>query len=326
MKLSILTAVVCLITCTLIGCNKNDKSDTITNTNDAGGGKESTIELDNGSVYHEDGTLTLGQGVCANGFYDETNRIVNSGDIIYPTNGKIAGYIGFEQNIPQKNNYLLILMIDFEQQDFVVNGKNYKNYSFSLEGYDGVDIPIELKLDNNEAKEFTYLIVSEPEIKELSFEKEGGWAQLNQTKFTFSGRFLMNDNVYQESLLQLNQSYNTLDKNINIYCEVTKDLKGFTVLPMSKSRDDVKLAFGTEQDNEKCVIIAFLDWNQIPIIENQLSFIVELQEDKITYYDIILPQVETDSAYQVFMFKKPFDPAFIENPQPESSFRTIIRK
>lgn len=92
-------------------------------------------DKEGGFSYNSDGTVTLGEGMVSNGFWDsETGAIVDQGTLLKPIDRKIRGRISFSQNIPDTRNHLLIIMIDYVQQSFCIDNNKYSTYSFSLKG------------------------------------------------------------------------------------------------------------------------------------------------------------------------------------------------
>lgn len=280
-----------------------------------------------GFIDNPDGTSVIGEGFIANGLRDtSSNKIIDPGTKIHPIEGKIKAYVDFAQNISERKDYLLIVMIDFIQQSFhSSDGIEYRTYPFTLEGYESIKIDIELPYPQ-EAKEFCYFIVSNPNVKDLSIEKENGWDEIYDAMTCSAGRFILNNFTYEESMFQFDKEDSETEETIGILCELTRDLNGYMVMPSCTSGEVVNLALGDELGANTCAIIAFLDWEQVPLEEEtkQLYKLTKIMTDKISIHNIKIPKVLQPTPYQIFIFPAPFDADGYKYNRIDATKRTII--
>lgn len=258
-------------------------------------------------IYHEDGTITLGEGLVAYGFYTMNGLIVNDGEKLTTENGSIKGIVNIQQNLPGTVNYGLLLMQDFIQQDFYVNEEKYQIYQFSMTGIDEKNIEIELSVEEN-ATEFEYLIVRSPDM--TGFENEQGldWEKLIDSKNAYSF-FAVLDETANEMKQDAAYLYKTADEMETIQSvpglgfELLKTQDNLSVFGEASAGDKIGLGIGSLlADAEQCYMIAFCNWKQA-VIEEQAKVIIYPKMDKMLYDEIELPQVDGDAVYQVFLFE-----------------------
>ena len=204
--------------------------------------------------YNEDGTVTLGPGMVANGFYDIlTHKIIDNGSLYKIENGKLYGTVSFRQNIEEKRNYMLIIMIDYIQHDFIVKNKNISSYSFSLQGEDEKLINIEIEnLDENN-HEFSYFIIPEPDIDNLSINNESEWNKLLMTSNIYWWRLLFNSNTIIDKT-KFDNSYFEMDSQIMYGMQLTKKHQKVAAMPKCISMEDTELVLSNinNYDMEYC--------------------------------------------------------------------------
>ncbi len=302
----------------LSGCGNIENQDEIPSE------KESVI-LSDGMGFNSDGTVTLADGCFAFGLQNpETKEILNKGERLLINESGTDAVISLEQNVSQRVEYLLIIMVDYIQQDFFVNGELYRAYPFSLEGYDGIDIEVDLS-NGTKGRELEYFFVVLPNEKDLSIDSAEGWDLMFKTQTMFEGRFLLQGDDWKEEEVVFDEGYTVADKGISNICTLTQNEKKLTAMPFCHGGERVKLALGTEaEEDETCAIVAFLNWEQVPI-QGDMNKMVKLEHDKIFFYDLTMPEVEEPTPYQVFVFMKPFDTDAMYWSSSYASLRTIIQ-
>lgn len=162
---------------------------------------------------------------------------------------------------------------------------------------------------SEDAKILTYLIIYEPQLRELTWEIEGR-DELYSTSGYFAESYYLNEYQYDETDYEFCEDLNTIDiygQHAGIY--MTKDLEKRTIMPNCNGGDNVKLILGNVREGvgSTYVMIAFLDWEQ-SAIEGEPYKLVKLEKDKIFYFDLTVPEVEEATPYQVFLIQNPFHP------------------
>lgn len=275
-------------------------------------------------TYNNDGTVTLGSGMLANGFYDiNTNKIINSGSLLEPSNGKIQGQVSFKQNISEKRNYLLIIMIDYKQHDFIVNNSVYNTFPFSLKGEDGLRINVEITNIKSDEHEFSYLIIPEPDITKLSIDNSNEWNKLLMTSNIYWWRLLLND--LNKNNLEYDKSYVKMDSQTNFGIQLTKSHESVTAMPSCTSMDDVELILSNINNYDmEYVLIAFLNWKQSPFTVNDMMKLIDIPSKSTIYFKLKIPNVKKDTPYQIIAIPKPFSNNLKSMTPPISTLRTVV--
>lgn len=281
---------------------------------------------ENNFTYNDDGTVTLGSGMVANGFYDNTtNKIIDSGSLFQPVNGVIQGQVSFKQNISEKRNYLLIIMIDYKQKDFIVNDMPYTTFPFSLEGEDSIRINVEITNLSANAHEFSYLIIPEPDITELSISDSNEWNKLLMTSSLYGWRLLLNNSKKQIKPTEFDESYIKIDSQINYGIQLTKKYQEVTAMPSCSSMEDIELILSNTTDYDlEYVLVAFLDWKQTSIGVNDIPKFIKIPPQTNIYFKVTVPYVGKDTPYQIYAIPMPFSNDLKNIIPPFGTLRTIV--
>lgn len=258
-------------------------------------------------IYHEDGTITLGEGLVAHGFYTLNGLIVNNGEKLTIENGNMKGIVNIQQNLPGTVDYGLLLMQDFIQQDFYVNAEKYWIYQFSMTGIDEKNIEIELPVEEN-ATEFEYLIVQSPGM--TGFENEQGldWDKLIDSKNAYSFFAVLNEtaNGMKQDAAYLYKTADeiaTLQSVPDVGFELFRTQDNLSVFGEASAGDKIGAGIASSLgDAQQYYLIAFCNWKQA-VIEDQAKVIIYPKMDRVLYDEIELPQVDEDAVYQMFLFE-----------------------
>ena len=270
---------------------------------------------------------TVSGGGFSYGLYNFENKLYdNSDNLAAITDGTFSAVYSFEQEeLSGIRDYILIIMVDFKQTEFEVNGKTYRNYRFSLE--DESKCEIEFKLSNlpEDAYEMQYLVFFDPDCTNLSFSDEG-WDNIMNTndvcinRLRFSSSKKPSDNLrYIEGTqmtLEEDQSYDGVS--------ISRYKSNITILAKAESGKKVYLFIGNyHEEDTDFTAVAFCNWEQVNILPEEDNFYVKLPPHTPNYYEFYLPKVQEDSPYQIVTFDQPFGNE--EYPDSSASDRTIIK-
>lgn len=249
-----------------------------------------------GFTYKEDGTIELGEGFVAHGFFDGNGNLLEDLSLYVPVNGLMKGTVTLQQN-REKTNYMLMALSDYEQQEFQVDGVNYQNYMFTLAGDTAIQINLALEIEEN-AKEVIFMIVEEPYYMELSYENAAASRHYYACRLRLADRSA--DIVYDKQ-------YEEMEFISNYMFELTESHEDIRMLTSSKSGGTAKLALGSQNEEDMdYAIIAFTGWKQCPLWDEKMVQYVRVPAGKNIYYTLQLPEVEEDTPYQIFGFQNPY--------------------
>lgn len=313
-----------------MGCNKEQESSVTKKTqNDNTDIEQPDNSFDIGDTSNPDGSKTIDEGYISEGFRDSvTDEIIDSGTLLKPIDDKIKGYISFEQNISEKKDYRLIVMIDYIQQDFKANGIEYQSYPFSLEGNESIKIDIELPYPEN-SKEFCYMIVFSPDMTDFFSEGEYVWDNIYEVMQCLSSRFLLSKFDYKEDDYLFDEALSEKTKDIDLICDLIKNPDIYKIMPTCNSGENIFLVLGDDsiEYSDTCAVVAFLNWEQVPIKNEEEKYkLVKLKKDKILTYEITVPEVTQSTPYQIFIFPSPFMQDEFQYSIGNATPRTIINK
>ncbi|MCM1257119.1 MAG: hypothetical protein NC124_20190 [Clostridium sp.] len=260
------------------------------------------------------------------GLYDLEGKLYhNTDNPVSITDGTFSATCSFgQEDYSGIRNYVLIIMVDFKQTEFEVDGKSYRNYRFSLE--DESKCEIEFKLYNlpGDAYEMEYLVFDEPDCMEFSFSDVilGNLFYINTAyieRFRFSSSEKPSGSLkYIEGTqvpLEEGQSFD----GVSLF---KKDIA--TDVTEAESGTKICLSIGNRyEEDADFATVAFCNWEQVDILPGEEVFYAKLPPDTPYYYEIDLPKVKENSSYQVVTFDLPFgDDVY---PSSSTSCRMIIK-
>ncbi len=261
---------------------------------------------------NEDGTITLAEGYASHGFHAEDGTLFDTGSIIECENGSIKGQIEFQQNTAGTMNYGLIIMADFVQKKFTVQNEQFDCYRFSLTDEERAIIQIEFPADDD-AYEWEYLIVPEPDAKDFSMDSDSGWNNFMATRGVFTGSYRMEDKSGGKRFPHVYEQTDTdklgeLKHDGNTGFQLVKSSKDLRVFDSAKAGSRACLCLGgMREEAQAYAVVAFCGWKQTEISKGQLVRCYTSVPDRNSYDEIIFPNIKEDAVYQMFAFELPFE-------------------
>ncbi|MDE7310698.1 MAG: hypothetical protein K2N87_03600 [Eubacterium sp.] len=271
-----------------------------------------TKEQKQGFKLNDDGTVTLGLGYSAHGFFTTDGNLVNSGDDILCEDGYIRGQIEFQKNLTEPMEYGLIIMNDFMQKKFAVDNEWFDCYRFSLSGNGTIKIAVEVPVEDN-AYEMEYLIVPEPDAKNFSMDNESGWHNFLATKEVSVSSYRITDKTGKRRVPPVFDQIDTekleeLESEGNTGFELVKSSKDVSAFASAKSGSHACMCLGSmRKEVDAYAVIAFCDWKQTEITKGQWVRCYTSVPDKNYFEEIILPNEQEDAVYQMFAFELPIE-------------------
>lgn len=293
--------------------------------------KESSFpEKIDGPIYNKDGSVTIPEGYTACGFYDsETGKIIDSGTTIKVPSDILRGRIHFQQNFPIERTYLLIILVDYMQHQFFVENQSFQSYPFKLEGENEINLNISVNLTETDGKEFSFLIIPEPEEKNFLIDGEYNW------DFMFLGRELIANRYILDRLTLQSIEEEEIPQNY-IEFQSEWDISGFELV---KSRNNLKafvegkggemlelLILNQDQASEdkNYIILSFSDWQQVAVDGENMKYDVTVKANSSISIPITLPEVEVPTIFQIIAFNNP-DSLYDRNAwESLTTFRVLV--
>lgn len=243
--------------------------------------------------------------VVSYGLYDSDGNIINASDkLTCPKNNQLNNTLSFSHFFKNGGDYGLIILADFKQTEFQVNNDNYKLYPFKIQPNSSININITVPIENN-TKEISYIIVKKPNffmrdenLKTATFLREVIVLRYN---FEDSNGSLQIDTKYKKGLKTYSKATST-----GIFTSNVPDLS--KIIFNTESNKDAYIRVGNEtQVDLDFALIAFKDWEQIPLLDNELINYVKSSDGETQVYNLRFPEVKKLSNYQVIAFPKPYN-------------------
>lgn len=290
--------------------------------------KEIAYTTADGCIYYTDGTMKPGEGVVNRRLDDLDHNIYNSdrtGDIV---DGTFSAILKHQQNLPGICEYVFILMVDFKQVEFEVEGVSYRNYRFSLEGEDECQIKFKLTDLPEDAHEMEYLIFYDPDCMDLSFTEEGE-ENISKTEIVYAGGLTFTSSSgHPDDLKYIKGKQFPLGEDEYFDGASLYRYKDPSyILPEAVSGEKVYFFIGSYDEEEaEYSTVAFCNWEQTNLFPGEESFYTKIPAYEMDYYEFNLPEVEKDSPYQIVVFNRPYEDTAYYSISSSSTTRTIIRQ
>lgn len=268
---------------------------------------------------------------------DETNnntRISNKGSIAfgaYDENGKIETgtliidkviehEIELVHNLPGTSNYLLMVLVDYEQVPFNNNGAETYFRKIKLEPDNTARIDVSYTIQDN-ATDLCYLIIKEPDYL---FEQEDiDRGHILQQVISMQYKLNVNANANEVKLSKL-RDYSMGGPIPDIFLSQKSDELVLTYFMPEESK--VVLTIGNNFET-KCRfgVIKLLNWEQIDFKDSHVKYF-DLEAGQKGYFEDILPSVDVNSNIQYisFPFAKEVDLEKIVKKLAEGTFRLKV--
>ncbi len=281
--------------------------------------------------YNDDGTVTLPEGYSGTGFYDiDTGKIYDDRAIYTTENGTLRGRVLFQQNFPETRHYIFIAMVDYVQQEFAMDGKTYTEYAFDLTGDTKIEFEIELSVPDG-ATEFTYLFIPEPDEKE--FVKDGEIQDIFLAlKYFNLYRLRIEDGTGKGG--RKPEEYPDEIETVDVtgsriaYGFILMEQDNDKLVTEGYSGQQYELLISNEdgKEDKEYVIIAFLNWKQVPLVEGEETVYVKVPAGKHYMLPVTIPEAGEESIYQIYAFSSPYgkinpDDNWGENP---ATYRMLV--
>lgn len=276
--------------------------------------------------YNEDGSTSIGLNMSALSFRDiNTNRKINSGTIFEPTNGVLEGRIHYQQNYVEDCNYILIVLVDYVKKDFMVNGMNYSEFTFTLEKEDEIIMDIKVENIDEKAHEFTYLIIKDINVNELyENEKELSLWMLRETIHSFGGRFLLNESQLDDAEVRYEMDLTSFKTDRSFLLSIVYNHKLMDQYPIYNSNDELEILIENEYDYElEYSLLGFLDWKQVSLDGDNLIKTFKIPPNTNVYFKITAPNIYENTPFQIFGFPGSFS-RDIGEYGPRSTYKLLL--
>ncbi len=291
---------------------------------------EGKAEALDGPVYNDDGTVTLPEGFTGQGLYNvETGKIIDGGTVIEVTDDTFRGSVHFQQNFPMEKSYLLIVLIDYMQHEFYVEGQCFRSYPFRLTGESEISLEVMVPLSEYEGSEISILIVPNPETKSYMINGEYDWDSMFDDRRPHILRFSLERDYQEKEEQEFPANYESFQAEAGTTgFELVKPREELKVCVEGKVGERLDLAVMNQADGAEettYVIMGFVDWEQVPVDGEHLKYYVTVKPGTSVYIPVILPEVTEPSVFQIIAFSEPdtiLDKYNWDNP---TAFRVYVK-
>lgn len=234
------------------------------------------------------------------GILDKNKKLIDNGsNISFEGNTTLNHILQINQKDNVLKEYLLIILEDFNQIKFSINGDLVDKYIFALDAIDNIDINIELNLSDTSG-ELCYLVIPRPnqELTELNLNQQLSLQNVFTTRFKL----------------------NNCSKNVEYFNNPeSSDSNTIPELFVSNSKDELKI-FNEISEKEYIyltignvfsepldyAIVSFHDWTQSSIDNTSFIKYVSLKPNTTAIEKIQLPEVNNDTNVQFISFPLPY--------------------
>lgn len=232
--------------------------------------------------------------------------------------------------LSEKHEYLFIILIDYVQHEFEIERERFQSYSFSLEGEDEIEINLSVHLGESEGREFFYAIIPQPEEQNYVIDGTYNWSVMLSAREWIQGRFELEREsvkIKEEQKNEPNYTEFHTEGNISGF-ELVDERDDLIVSVERKGGETVELVILNqvqESEDKNYVIVSFLDWQQIPIDGEHMTYYADVPADTSIAIPVTLPRVEETSVFQILAFEIS-DAGFEKYADTiETSFRILVQ-
>lgn len=264
-----------------------------------------------------------GSNTISYGLLDADGKVMNNGSALEPKNNKLEYTLSLSNFIEVEREYALIVLSNFEQTPFTVEGKQYSVYTFNAKPNKSIKFNLSVTT-NNSTKEIDYLIIKKPNylIDKLDISR------MHTLQEVLPMRYMVKSNGDNPKAAAGLIPDDTIKKGPNDTIFVSKQKEELNILSAARSGEHVFISVGNVgEKKENYNIIALNQWQQIPLENDQLVGNVAVNPGERKVFEYKLPKVKHDSNFQVIALPKPYEvsESDYESTVPSGSFRTVIK-
>ncbi len=248
--------------------------------------------------------------------HDEFDNEYSEDEYIDLSEGNFKGCLHVGQySVGHIQNYILIILLDYVQTDFIYQNDDMSSLHFSLSDNEEQTIKFAIDELDADASEISFLVFPEPDLNDFS---------------------TIENQMLGQTMLQLRVSSNKVHNKIETYytantfdnkCSsdlvfLSKSISKMKLVTKAAPNDTLKLIIGNMDDNESVyAIVPISNWSQYDIEDQKVNY-TRVAANSYAYMDINIP--EENGPFQIIVFKNPFS----EDSQLEyvdTTSRLIVR-
>lgn len=258
-----------------------------------------------------------GTNTISYGLFDENNQLINTHELD-TLDGKYQFTFSLSNFIEIPREYMLLILVDFKQYKFEVDGKEKKSHTFLARPNETKNILFNIEIPKH-SKELAVLIIKNP-YKIIKDTDKNKLKLASSLQDILCLRYSLNNTnlEFSNTLNPLSISTNTAIDDVFL-SENNRELKVTLNYPNNKP---LFLHIGSFNKKETPVaIIAFKNWEQIPINGNLINFTKASNKMKVFQINDL-----DKGVVQILTFPKPFNVKTedYDSQKVHSSFRVNL--
>jgi VCBS repeat-containing protein len=263
-----------------------------------------STEVSSSDTVYEGGGAILSPGSTSWGYYDVSGTLLDSSATVTPENDQFQTTLSFQQNNDGTVHYGLLVLKNDRQTNYKVDDTDTRFYRFELTGDEEIRIPITVDVSDGTYC-VTVAVVTEPDV--TSDVLPGGSTNDMMVQSLLENIYI--DRFYIDGATAPSPKTVSLtpakgEKTYGI--EVVTDDDHMKEISVVDSGSTMRALYAN-QNSEACAVtlIAFCDWEQVPLCEDADTITFPFDKGHPGYYDIQLPKNKAGSCYQVIALEEP---------------------
>lgn len=218
---------------------------------------------------------------------------------IVPKDGVLHNKFSLTHDFSFDAKYGLLVLVDYLQVNFLVNGEQYSFYPIKLGANETIELELEVQ-ELDDANDILYLIVFQPD-----YQLEEG--DISRAMDLFLDSYIKSplnegeksmDELLFEKPSQISQEGVNSDQ-----MRLLREMNEFILMTRAKSEEEIYFEIGNDLEQDiPYSIIALQNWEQIPFENGDLIKHVKVKPGNSHYYDLTLPSVDDNVNYQLIAF------------------------
>ncbi|TCP54385.1 hypothetical protein EV586_1042 [Tumebacillus sp. BK434] len=263
-----------------------------------------------------------GSNTISYGLYEPDGQIIDNGTVITPGSGnRITKVLSLSHFLEVDRKYGLVVLEDFKQVPFTIDGKTQTFYTFDMTPNQTVNVKIETTVQEG-AQELDYLVIPKPEymVKDQDIEKASVLQEALPLRFPIHRR--------QNSALDYATPVRTFTSGPNDNVFISSKAEELKILFQSPDDEPAYLSVGNIQKQDvDYALVAFMNWEQVPVDDQHPVLYAKVKPGERIVYPLQFPDTQTEQSYQIFAFPKPFQVDRQDYPSQHlyGTLRTIVQ-
>lgn len=269
--------------------------------------KQASQEASSSSAYlqiNEDGTVVLPLNSIHWMIRDPvTRKNINTENVIIPVEDKVKVIMEIEQNMPEAREYLLMVLKNNEQNEFILDNERCSSYRFQLDKQGEISFNIEVETNQDIDRELMFVFFKNPDYANSVVNSDADLFAVLPFHQALSSRLLLYGDAAKKPEIHYSDEAIVTDYDSRVHeIYLARDLEALRILAVAESGEKVNAIISNRWDYDVDYALgSFLNWQQHAFPDGEMIKYIHVPSHTTKVYELTMPMVDKSTPYQVYL-------------------------